>query len=89
MTHQELKKAVSDGIIHAAAILAIVFLVSLLLGEWLDQYAPYDSTDNPPNRSGMEIHVDHLTGCEYLEGGLGGLTPRLNRNGKPMCGGNR
>lgn len=47
---------------------------------------PYDSTDNPPARSGASILVDELTGCHYLRTPAGGLAPRLGADGKPLCG---
>jgi len=48
----------------------------------------YDSTDDIQNRSrsGLLLYTDHLTGCQYLKGGiLGGITPRLDRSGKQIC----
>ena len=36
-------------------------------------------------RSGVSIHVDALTGCEYLGGKKGGLTPRLDSMGVQIC----
>jgi hypothetical protein len=46
---------------------------------------PYDDTDAPPKRSGMVHYVDYGTGCEYIAPRLGGLTPRLNAEGKHIC----
>jgi len=45
-----------------------------------------DATDPPHGRSGMRLHTDHETGCQYLS--RGGLTPRLDRDGKHICGTN-
>lgn len=48
---------------------------------------PYDDTDNPPNRSGMILYTDSLTGCQYLSvSRSGGITPRMGANGKQICG---
>ena len=49
---------------------------------------PLDSTDNHTtgDRSGLRILIDHGTGCQYLRTSSGGITPRLDANGKPMCG---
>lgn len=44
-----------------------------------------DDSDPPAGRSDMKIMTDHLTGCQYLMGSRGGLTPRLDENGKQMC----
>lgn len=38
-------------------------------------------------RSGMRVHVDNLTGCEYLSVPSGGITPRVDASGKQICGG--
>lgn len=43
-----------------------------------------DSTDSPDKRSGMRLHTDHLTGLQYLSAPGGGLTPRLDANGRHM-----
>ncbi len=45
-----------------------------------------DDSDGRHSRSGMEIRIDHLTGCEYLQGfPFGSATPRLDRDGKQIC----
>lgn len=46
-----------------------------------------DDTDNPEGkRSGLTLYTDHRTGCQYIQGSIfGGITPRLDANGKPMC----
>ncbi|WP_020471552.1 DUF6440 family protein [Zavarzinella formosa] len=45
-----------------------------------------DDTDNPnDSRSGMMVYTDHRTGCQYLGTVFGGITPRLDRDGKPVC----
>lgn len=43
-----------------------------------------DSTDGPDSRSGMRLHTDHLTGLQYLSAPGGGITPRLDRDGRHM-----
>lgn len=44
-----------------------------------------DDTDPPNGRSGMSLHTDAKTGCQYLSKS-GTLTPRLDATGKPTCG---
>lgn len=44
-----------------------------------------DATDPPAGRSDMRIMTDHQTGCQYLMSARGGLTPRLDENGRQMC----
>ena len=48
-----------------------------------------NSTDDLINKkpSGLSIYTDHGTGCQYFSTAMGGLTPRLNKNGNPICGG--
>ena len=43
-----------------------------------------DSTDGE-KRSGMILSVDAMTGCHYLQGKSGGITPRLNQEGRHVC----
>lgn len=33
----------------------------------------------------MRVTTDHLTGCQYLMGSRGGLTPRLDADGNHIC----
>lgn len=47
---------------------------------------PRDSTDAPTGpRSGLQVFTDHATGCQYLRVNSTAITPRLNREGKPVC----
>ena len=57
---------------------AIIWILSTLL------CTPYDTTDDELNseRSGLRLHTDNLTGCQYLSTFLGGPTPRLDAEGK-------
>lgn len=36
-------------------------------------------------RSGVSIHTDYSTGCQYLSSPHGGLVPRFDRTGKQIC----
>lgn len=44
-----------------------------------------DSTDTAHRRSGLGLHTDALTGCQYLASPWGGLTPRMGRDGRQLC----
>jgi hypothetical protein len=59
-------------------------VVAILVWAW---FQPYDSTDDTlrKERSGLAIYTDHGTGCQYVGRFFGGLTPRLDKDGKPMC----
>jgi len=48
-------------------------------------YNPYDDTDPENGRSGLSVYIDNKSGCQYLGTLFGGLTPRLNREGKQYC----
>lgn len=48
---------------------------------------PHDDTDPVDGRSGMRLFIDNKTGCHYLGGGLGGITPRLDQEGRHICEG--
>lgn len=68
--------------------LQIIFLVIAILGVFLLVYSrpmtPYNDTDLPGNRSGMDLLTDHGTGCQYLYR-RGAITPRMDANGKQIC----
>jgi hypothetical protein len=79
-----------DLLLGAAQALAVIFAALVLLGLLIDalRLRPIDSTDAGYfERSGMRPRVDALTGCHYLETSGGGLTPRLDRAGRQVCGG--
>lgn len=62
-----------------------VFIVLYLLCCLLN---PVDSTDyNFFHRSNMSLHIDNMTGCHYLSGWSGVLTPRLDADGQHICTG--
>lgn len=67
--------------------IAWLFLFIMFI-TWIISISPLgrDSTDGD-ERSNMELHTDNLTGCQYLSVPHGGLYPRLNIDGKPMCEG--
>jgi hypothetical protein len=66
---------------HALELLVLFFATSTIL----EACAPKDSTDSEESRSGMALHIDNLTGCHYLGKSIGGLTPRLDKEGKQIC----
>lgn len=44
-----------------------------------------DSTDESARvRSGLSLHRDALTGCEYISTGKGGIAPRMTADGQHM-----
>lgn len=62
-------------------LLAAFVLVSAVI--WLLS-RPLPS-DPVREHSGLRIHVDPGTGCQYLQSTRGGLTPRLDRDGRHIC----
>ena len=63
-------------------------LVAFLLSWGVDQ-TPFgrDDTDTGVwgrGRSGMAVATDALTGCQYLRGADGGITPRLDGKGRHL-----
>lgn len=93
MTMSEAQKQASEiirqGIIgawrHVAGCIlgGVIAVVSFsLLSSHL---MPRDSTDTATERSGMTLHTDALTGCQYLSVPGAGITPRLDSDGLPVC----
>lgn len=50
-----------------------------------DFFRPRDDTDPPDGHSGMTFYVDHRTQCQYLGNPRGGITPRVDAQGRHMC----
>ena len=57
----------------------------ILLCIYLFRNTEKDATDPPNGRSNLDLLIDHETGCHYLRANGGGITPRLNANGKHIC----
>ncbi len=48
----------------------------------------FDDTDNIKEKkiSKLNLYIDYGTGCHYLKSGIfGGLTPRLDKEGRQVC----
>ena len=75
---EEIGRQFAKGFIHetiSAAFLfcGFIFLISVALVFVM----PTDNSDaGRLNRSGLSIHTDHLTGCEYLVTKKGGIIRR-------------
>lgn len=69
------------------SMIVSILIVGLLfaLFSQLFNLAPKDDTDPPGGRSGLIIYTDHLTGCQYLRSGFGGLTPRMDGSRRHIC----
>ena len=66
------------SIIHITAFILTAMLISDLLGT-------DDSDASAWSRSGLRLHTDHLTGCQYFQAPNGGLLQRLDRDGRHIC----
>lgn len=70
--------------VKSAAIVGIL-ATCLIAVEAMDR--PIDSTDqSAEQRSGMGLHIDHSTGCEYLSYPRGGLIERRSADGETHMG---
>ncbi len=80
----------NNDFLEAMAI-CVAILAALILILWLVNISPFFRDDSDLQgwgapRSGMDIKVDHLTGCQYFSSGRG-LVPRITADGKHMgCG---
>jgi len=64
-------------------ILGFVCLVFYFL---LSFFFATDDTDRGKwTRSGMSLYTDYGTGCQYLGKIFGGITPRVDKDGKHIC----
>lgn len=64
--------------------LGVLFIVFVAIGSCANN-APVDDCDSPIGRCGMKPMTDHRTGCQYLATSSGGLTPRLDADGRQIC----
>ncbi len=76
-----LSSAIYKAQINVIKYLAASFVIGLIIVAIFGHFSDKDSTDSPTTRSGMELHIDNLTGCHYLSR-KGGITPRLSVSGK-------
>ena len=65
------------SIITEILLCTVLFLILI---NWVSKYKS-DSTDGK-QKSGLLLFKDHGTGIEYVGTLMGGLTPRLDSNGK-------
>ena len=65
-------------------LLGLCVVILLLQLAWAVLPVGRDDTDGE-SRSGLNLRTDARTGCQYLESMGGGLTPRLDRNGRHIC----
>lgn len=56
-----------------------VISVSSMMGSGMD-----NSDASPMNRSGLKLHTDNLTGCQYFSRD-GALIQRVDRDGRHIC----
>lgn len=81
-------KEITNKVVFHLLILfgAFYFVVHVLDAVLVAANVTTDNTDYRGSRSGLEVRQDALTGCEYLAGSRGGLTPRLDHEGQHICG---
>lgn len=66
--------------IHRVMRNIVIGACIFLFLSWINGSFDKDDTDGI-DRSGMRLHTDASTGCEYLSTPNGGVTPRLNKDG--------
>ena len=87
--YEKLTKSIGQAIVNVITLLVMCYLAGLIVA-WLYSitFQDYDATDDAQNgiRSKMALYTDYGTGCQYLATRSGHLTPRLDKDGKHMCG---
>jgi hypothetical protein len=58
-------------------------IIALLLVTMVQNWKK-DATDSPTERSGLILYTDHGTWVQYVGTPFGGVTPRLDKDGKPV-----
>ena len=71
-----------------SAIVASYLLITIFTNPY-GVFKAFDRDDTDgKQRSGLVIYTDYKTGVQYVGNQLGGLTVRVDKNGKPMTGHN-
>lgn len=79
-------KGIKAGVTQAIKLAVIWIAAALFAISALSWCQPTDSTDySRADRSGLKLHTDAMTGCQYLSTSGGGITPRLNNQGHYVC----
>lgn len=65
-------------------VMAAIAVMLMIVGIAASIFGDRDKTDSPDKRSNMRLLIDHETGLQYLGAPGGGITPRLDRDGKHM-----
>lgn len=69
----------------ACGIILGLFVVAVLSAPTgLKSLFVKDDTDADNKRSGLVIYTDHKTGVQYVANMMGGMTVRVDQNGKPI-----
>lgn len=95
MNQKQLEKSIAIGVAYGitryVARLCVGLSIVLIALLAFEHFYPLekDSTDPIDGRSGLNIKVDALTGCQYLTTTDGGLTPRLDKSCAQLCGDNK
>jgi len=87
MTNYEVKILINFTL-HRIINVIVGFSAIYLIVTTLLNFLPIERDDSDgswPNRSGLSVYTDQLTGCQYL-GANGGLTPRISSTGIHQLG---
>lgn len=74
--------------LYAFLILAAIIFGTIVGTRYMLALPERNDTDPPDGYSGLSVLIDTKTGCQYLATREGGVTPRLDKKGKHMCGDN-
>jgi hypothetical protein len=87
MSPEQLNDALWKFVGQIAFWYVVAAVVTSIANSYLAKHTDVgrDDTDPAHGRSDLRILTDHKTGCQYLAGSKGGLTPRLDQSGKHMC----
>lgn len=69
-------------ILYGAVLLFFIWFFGSIIIAFIETD---DSDLSRFKRSGLKLHTDYKTGCQYFSSSRGGVYPRLDRNGKQIC----
>ena len=87
MTPEQLQTALWTFTGKVLIVYLIAAFVSGLVNSVIAKHTDIGRDDTDPNggRSNLLVLTDAKTGCQYLTSNRGGITPRLDADGKQIC----
>lgn len=85
MSSEQIAVGVFRALKDFTLYIAMIFVVGMIVGRVINATSWGRDDSDGEERSGLRVHTDALTGCQYLATRGGGITPRLDTQGRHIC----